>query len=174
MSNKNKNLNQLKNTNYSVKFSNIPTKTDFSDMYYYENFVRSVVIPDYNLENVESKFKDATIRQPVTKTNEGLAQLSIEFFANENMDNYLNLFHWMLSIKHGINQEKLSNILRKNTIKELSIYFKNNHAVDQSRIYFTELFLENLSSISLVQGDSASVTFTTSWSYEEIGYELLS
>ena len=162
--------NTFHNDKWSVSFSNVPTISDVRNMKYYDNYVKSLVLPDYNMEEITSEFRGFTIRHPVgPKANNNLSQIQLEFKVSEDLFNYLNLFQWMQSIKYG--DIESSDFLRKYTVKSINLNIMDNQKRDIAVIRFTQAFLLNLSSISLNTGSSDEVVFTANFSYEEVIYE---
>ena len=167
--------NLFHNDKWAISFSNLPSLAAIRDMKMYDNFVKSVVFPDYNMGEIISNIKGFNIRHPLggIKANEDLSQLQIEFKLSEDMKNYINLFEWMQALKYGqvtdFNNEE--EFFRKNTIKSINLNIMDNQKRTIAVWRFTEAFLLGLSSISLNMGISDEITFTANFSYEEIKYE---
>jgi hypothetical protein len=87
--------NVLHGDNWQVTFSNIPTLNSTRDMRMYENYVKSFVFPDYNIQEIYSDIKGFRVRHPVggIKANEDLSQVQIEFRISEDMKNYGTCFY---------------------------------------------------------------------------------
>lgn len=155
---------------WRITFSNIPGSF-IKDMKYYDNFVKSVTFPDYNVQEIRSDFMGYGIRHQVApKVNENLSQIQIEFKLSEDMFNYLNLFFWMQQVRYGQIDESHDDFFRKYSVKRLNLEMMDNQKRVVTNIYFTEVFLLSLSSFALTQGSSDEMIFTTNWSYEEIGF----
>ena len=75
--------------------SNIPSINNIEDLSIYDEYVKSCVIPDFNVMESIMPYMNVIRRDPITKPNQDLTQLQIEFFANENLSNYTNLFEFM-------------------------------------------------------------------------------
>lgn len=167
--------NTFHNDKWQVSFSNIPSLETIRDMRMYDNYVKSVVFPDYNLGEIFSDIKGFRIRHPLggVKANEDLSQIQIEFKLSEDMKNYLNLFEWMQALKYGqvgdFNSEE--DFFRKYTIKSINLNILDNQKRPIAIWRFTEAFLVTLSSISLDAGISEEIPFSCNFSYEEIFYE---
>lgn len=167
--------NLFHNDKWQISFSNLPTLGTIRDMRIYDNFVKSVTFPDYNMQEIYSDIRGFRIRHPIAgvKANEDLSQLQIEFKLSEDMRNYINLFEWMQGLKYGkvehFNNEE--EYFRKYTIKSINLNILDNQKRTVAVWRFTEAFLLGLSSLSLVNGDSEEVTFTCNFSYQEIFYE---
>jgi hypothetical protein len=159
---------------WQISFSNLPSLGTIKDMRIYDNFVKSVVLPDYNLGEIFSDIKGFRIRHPLggCKANEDLSQIQIEFKLSEDMKNYLNFFEWMQALKYGqVGDFEEEDFFRKYTIKSINLNILDNQKRTIAVWRFTEAFLLSLSSISLDMGVSEEVSFTTNFSYEEIKYE---
>jgi len=159
---------------WQISFSNLPSMKSLRDMRIYDNFVKSIVFPDYNMSEIYSDIKGFRIRHPLggMKANEDLSQLQIEFKLSEDMINYINLFEWMQGLKYGkVEDFSEEDFFRKYTIKSINLNLLDNQKRTIAVWRFTEAFLTSLSSLSLDQGISEEVTFSCSFSYEEIFYE---
>ena len=160
---------------WSVNFSNLPTISAMGDMRMYDLYVKSLVFPDYNLEEIYSDIKGFRIRHPMAgqKSNVDLSQVQIEFKLSEDMKNYINLFEWMRSLKYGHVEEFSAEqeFFRKYTIKSININILDNEKRPIAVWRLTEAFLLTLGSLPLSMGTSDEVSFTANFSYEEIKYE---
>jgi hypothetical protein len=163
------------NDKWAISFSNLPSLGTMHDMRIYDNFVKSVTFPDYNMGEIYSDIKGFRIRHPLggMNANIDLSQLQIEFKLSEDMRNYMNLFEWMQALRYGkvedFNTEE--EFYRKYTIKSINLNIFDNQKRTIAVWRFTEAFLLSLSSFSLVNGTSDEVTFTTNFSYQEIFYQ---
>ena len=165
MSSNNVLINTFHADKWKVNFSNIPSITNFKQLGLYDNFVRSLSIPEYTLEMTTSHFKDEIRRYPTPKKNDNLNMLSIDFKVDENVENYHNLLTYMQAIRYGkVNTETLV----RNTINTIEISMLDNQKRTKSKISFTEAFLVSLSALSLVMGSADEHTFTAQFVYEEM------
>lgn len=167
------NINLFHGDRWSIGFSNLPG-VETRDLAMYDRFVKSVVVPDYNIEEIISYGPGGfQIRhQSAPKKNINLSQLQIEFKLNEDLRNYFNLFNWMRNTKYAENVDTAK--FRDFSIKAINIELLDNQKRIVAVLTFTKCFLLSLSSISLETGTSDEITFTTNFSYEEINYELRS
>jgi hypothetical protein len=158
---------------WRVIISNIPTMTDITEMKYFDNYCKSIVLPDYNILEYMSFGPEMEMeRHPISKKNEDLSQLQIDFKISEDFKNYLRFFEWMMSIRYGQIDTRLDDRLFQNTIQRITISLLDNEKRDIADIYFTELRLVNLSSIALDHGSEEEIIFTTNFTYREVGFEL--
>ena len=161
---------------FQVLFSNIPTLPSTKDIRIYESFVKTVLIPDYNLEEIYSDIMGFRIRHPDGgfKANYNLSNLLVEFKVSEDMLNYIYLFEWMRSMKYGeVNHfENAKETFRKNGIDSLVVSILDNQKREIAQWRFTNCFIVSLSSLQLEMGVSEEVTFGVNFSYEEIKYTI--
>lgn len=164
--------NVLHNDKWQISFSNMPSMTNIQDMRLYDNYVRAVVIPDYNLEYANSDYLGFQVRHPINKANTDLSQITITFKASEDLMNYINIFEYMQSMKYG-NEVNLNdeNMFRKQVIHSIVISFLDNQKRVIANWSFTNSLITNLSSLPLEFGSASEVLFTVNFIPEEIGYE---
>jgi hypothetical protein len=166
--------NLFHSSNWQVNFSNMPALESIRDMRLYDNLVKSVTFPDYNMSEIYSDFMGFRVRHPeAPKINVDLSQIQISFKLSEDMRNYIYLFEWMKAMKAGDVTDFSSeeDLFRKNTIKSISLNILDNQKRTVAVWRFTEAFLLSLSSLALDNGISEEVTFTCNFSYEQILYE---
>ena len=161
--------NTFRSSNWQLVFSNMPSVTDFKDMRYFTNMVKSVTLPDYNLPIFKSEIQGWTIRHPeAPKPNSNLSDLMITFRMSEDMKNYLILLDFTRQIRYGqINDD----ILREYTIKQIMVNLLDNQARTIATLGFTNAFLTSLSSVNLDMGNANEIDFSCNFSYEEIIYK---
>ena len=167
------NFNAAHSDRWSVSFTNLPTITDPRDLAMYDRFVKSLVLPDYNMGEIISRgpFGFQVRHQAIPLPNVDLSQLQIEFKLNETMKNYLNIFGWMRNLKYAEELDPKEEFVRNNTIKGILLTVMDNQKRPVAVLTFTKCFLLSLSSLSLDTGSSEEISFTCNFSYEEIKYE---
>ncbi len=164
--------NVFHNDKWSVAFSNLPTVGDMSDMKYYDNYVKSLTIPDQSMGEIISEFRGFSVRHPmIPKANVNLSPLSIDFKLSEDILNYLNLFEWMQELKYGDIDPNHDDFMRRYYIKSINLNIMDNEKRSIAILRFKRAFLLGLSAISLETGSSEEVTFNCTFSYEELTYE---
>lgn len=163
--------NLFRSSKWRVSFSNIPSSNDFDDMKLYDYYVKSLYLPSYNVDEVYSEFKNQRMRYPTTKINENLQPINISFKCSENLENYLNLFEYMQQMKYG--QNVTPEYIKDNTVNKINLIILDNQKRDIYKIEFTNCFLLALSNLDLVQGIDNEITFSTTFSYQEILKEAL-
>ena len=167
------NINTFHSDSWTCTFSNVPSLSEQSEIAQFDNFVKSFVIPDYNMEEIYSDFKDFRIRHPAApKINNNLGQVQIEFKLNEDMSNYLTLFEYMRQLKYGeLPASYLDKLIRNYTIKSIILAPTDNQKREVATLRFTEAFLLSLGSLGLTTGSAEELTFTCLFSYQELLYE---
>lgn len=163
-------LNRFHSDKFSVVFSNIPSIDNRIDMQLYDLYVKSVTLPEYDMEFVPSHFKGGLVWHPISQDNDNLPEVIIEFKLSENLDNWFNLFSWLQTLRYRQPDTEAvqSTLLRKNTVKSIDVLLLDNQKRTKKKMSFKECFLSNLSSLPLVIGSSEEVTFTTIWRYQEV------
>ena len=165
-------LNTLHQSNWKLTFSNLPTIAP-SDMYYYDNFVKSVTLPNYDLMEVPSYYKNVMVRQPVTKPNTDLPQLLITFRTTEDFQNYYKLMLWSMQIKYGKLDDDYEGRIREYTINAINLHLLDNEKRERCILTFSKALMLSISSIGLEQGSEEETLFTASFSYEEVTAEII-
>lgn len=158
-------LNNLNTDKFRAIFSNIPvpsTRLDKLEMGVFDNFVRTVTLPDITIETVQSEFKQITIKNPISKFNNDLSPISIDLVCDEDMENYRTLFEWMQELRLG-NALQNESTLRESTIKSLRIILKDNQDRSGPTFVLNDLLLVNLSALNLVFGSSEQTIFTATF-----------
>jgi hypothetical protein len=166
-------INQSNTDKFAVVFSNLPvpsTRNDKFNMDVIDNYVRYITLPDYNVEVVRSEFKEIIHNNPIPKFNNDLSPITIEFTADEDMENYISFFEWMREIRLG-NPLKGETTLRESTIKSLDIIIKDNQDRKTSKMVIKDLLLINISSLNLAFGNSEQNMFTCTFQYHTFDIE---
>lgn len=167
--------NTLHSDKWRIVLSNIPTLQDSSDMRYFENYLKSCTIPNYTMGEILSQLPNGMqVRHPLggMKKNQDLGNLNLTFKLSEDMYNYLILFVWMMQMRYGQIDPRHDGYFREYTIKRLTVQMLDNQKRTIAELAFTNLFLLDLGSLDLNFGSSEEIAFTTSFSYEEIIYDL--
>jgi len=154
-----------------LTFSNVPTVSKYRDLIgMYENFIKSITIPDYNVEMLFSDFKTTRRRNPISRFNDNLTPIMLEFKINEDLTNYINFVEFVQELRSGnVDTETL----KENVIKKLNVIFLDNQRRETYKIYFTNCFIESLSSLPLSMGDDSEITFTVTMTYDDMLFESL-
>jgi hypothetical protein len=169
------NINAFSSDKFKLSLSNVPTlKTDITNIaFLYENFCRSITLPDFNLELTTSDFKGSIIHHSVSRNNDDLSDLLIEFKLDEKGLNYGNLVEYIQRLRYGdlnnvSTRQYRDQLARNYTIKAIDVSLLDNQNRPQFVISFKECFIRSISSISLQHGVSEDVSFTINVAYEQM------
>ena len=166
-------LNQSNTDKFQTVFSNLPvpsTRNDQPDLRIINNYVRMITLPDYNIEIIPSDLMQSSIKNPISRFNNDISPITIDFTVDEDFDNYQTIFEWMVELRLG-NPLKGETTLRESTIKSLQIIFKDNQDRTGPKMILKDLFPINLSSINLAFGNSEQSIFTVTFNYSTIDIE---
>lgn len=179
-----RNINAFSSDKFRVQFSNIPTiQTDTKDLsFLYENFIKSISLPDYNLEMIQSNFVDGVINHPISKANDQLSDMLIEFRIDENFLNYFNLIEYVQEIRYGKirrpapsevrnSKRKRESYIRLYDIKTIDIILLDGDRNTRKVLEFSECFIHSISSITMEFGKSEEVSFTVNIKYQEMQFK---
>lgn len=158
--------NAFSNSKWKLTFSNIPTINNYRDLSVYDEYVKNIIIPDYNIDTTKSSFFKHTKNYPVSKINETNAELSIDFVASEYAENYINLLEYLQKLKYGQNLPET--YLKDNVVKRLNVIFLDNQKRSKKIIYFTQCYLSSIGSLDLTNGTDDEIIFNTIWQYDEM------
>lgn len=167
--------NVLQSDKWVFSFSNIPTLPDMYDMRYFDSYIKSFVLPDYNLStiNVDGPF-GFMVRHPLggSYPNKDLSQLQVEFKVSEDMMNYLVMMQWMRKLRYGDTNQAPDELFRMFDCKAAHLTVLDNQKRPTAEIKFTRLLPMSLSSLQFVYEQSSELSFTVNFSYEEVSYSL--
>lgn len=172
-----KSINTSNGNKWRAVFSNIPYYDNKFDvigkkpMAIFDNYVRNVILPDMSIEYVESNFGPRRRLYPSNHQNTQLNSVSVEFACDENMFNYYSLYSYWKNLKNNTYM-KGEDTLHNSVIGSLDILFFDNEQRVTSKFRLTELFMENLSSLSLVYGSSDELIFTVTFFYDDLEFIL--
>lgn len=154
---------------WSAEFSNIPNAIEGSepiDIRLYNLYIKSVALPDMQLDTANTDFQRFSVRQVMSRANDNVQALSIEFKVSEDMRNYYHIYQYIRASRYGqiLDREKW---LRNNTIKTLKIICRDNQNREIGGFVFTNALVISLGSLQLTQGTSDNVTFACTFTYDE-------
>lgn len=169
----NPSINSFHGDRFKFSMSNFPGSDNPNLISYFENYIKSVTIPDYSLKLITSSMPfGMKIRHPDTPNlNEGLTEMTVTFILSENMINYWMLFKWMNDIRYS--QINSDDLVRKYTIKVINIDTLDNQKNKVASLKYTECFLTNLSSLNLQFGEGEQLTFNATFNYQEVTFDLV-
>lgn len=170
--------NTFKGDKFSVVFSNLPSIKDFKDFRYFTNYIKTITIPEMNMNIINTYYQGTIIRHPeAPRLNIDLAQLQISFRLSEDMLNYLMILDWIRQIKYGDLRNTDNSIpdqlINKYCMKSLDINMLDNHKRQIATLSFLNCFATMISSIPLEFGDSSEIIFSVNMSYSEMVYKTM-
>lgn len=167
--------NVLQSDKWVFSFSNIPTLPDMVDMRYFDSYIKSFVLPDYNLEtiNIDGPF-GWQIRHPLGGSfpNKNLSQIQVEFKVSEDMLNYMVVLDWMRRLRYGDTEQEPGELFRRFDCNAAYLQVLDNQKRVTTEIKFTKLLPSSMSSLSLAYETSSELSFTVNFSYEEVLYSM--
>lgn len=178
------NINVHYKNNFRVNFSNIPTVGQMGDLrFLYEHNVQSLVIPDYGQELIPSQYRNQVTWHPVSKENDELSDLIIEFKVDAKFLNYYNLFKFIRGTRRGEPEPPDSRMtprkmylpeqyLHNYDIEEIDLNIVNDVSTIVSTIKFKSVFIATMSSIGLSYAEPGETSFTVNFKYRDLDIEL--
>lgn len=163
-------VNNANSEKFRVIFSNIPVPTTRKtklDLEVFNNYVKSITLPDYSLEMAESKYLGATVRYPSSQYNDNLSQLTIEFFVDEDFENFKAFFDWIDQIRRGCATKGETDTLKSN-IKMINVLVNDNENRKTNTLTFTNCWLISMSSLSLIFGSSEELQFSCTFVFDTL------
>lgn len=161
-------VNTFHKSKWVCRFSNIPTIHITEELAAYDYNVKSITVPNFDLEEILSRYHGSVIRHPVTKPNDNLPPLDIEFKVDEEMMNYFYILEWICELKYG--QNVSTTLIRDNSIKSIDLTLLDNQKREKRRLTFTNALIKSVSSLTLGMGNDDEVTFRASFTYEEMKF----
>jgi hypothetical protein len=153
---------------WRLSFSKIPTVTNINDLALFDNFAKSITIPDFTIDmDMTFELLGFQIQEPVAhKINKDLPNLSIEFKLVENFMNYYRLWQWIYNIKTGQNIPKNTHLKDYNC--SINLEMLNNMKKTILTFHYTKCFCLSLSSLALTSGTGEEMTFSAEFSHEQV------
>lgn len=159
--------NMFHSDKFCVEFSNIPNGTGKPiDIRLFNLYVKSIALPDMQLDTANTDFQRFSVRQVMSRANDSVQALSIEFKVSEDLRNYYALYSYMRASRYGQYLDK-SEWVRQNTIKTLKVVCKDNQDREIGGFVFTNALIISLASLQLTQGTADNVTFAATFTYDE-------
>lgn len=151
--------NTFKSDFFSVVFSNMPSHIKV-DKKYFDNYVKSIIIPDYNLQMIESNFQMIQINHPISKINYNLSEFQITFILSQSAINYLIISDWIRSLRYGDINTEDSELISKYFIKSIDVNFLNAAKQPIATMSYKDCLPTMISSLALEYGQSNETSFT--------------
>ena len=146
MPTKPKEVNQLNVVSFETNFQRMPA-TDF--------FCQQVTIPSIALGNAILPTSFSTV--PVEGDTLVFENLTISFYVNEDLSNYMEVYNWLISIgfpdefpQFNLNGDAISATATNGTIKsDMNVIIQTNKTNPNYNITFKDAFPTSLGSIPL-------------------------
>ena len=173
-------LNTFHQDNFKVAFSNFPIINDFKnlvgmdqpvDMRIFDYNVKNITIPTQSLETTEISFLNRVQLQPISRGNDNLQSVTVEFKVDNTFLNYFLIYTYIRQMRCGL--IKLDRPYYKNVIHEMFVDGFTNLGVHTVRLKFINLIPISTGSLILESGASGDLTFAVSFNYEEFQVEIL-
>ena len=126
-------------------------------------FVQSVTIPA--VDSAAALQPTALVPSPVTGQDFTYNPLTVSFIVDENMDNWLEIYNWMLSTKATDRFDRVS--APADQFADASVLVMNNKMQAIRRVEFYRIFPTNLSEISFdsANTDPSPILATATFAY---------
>jgi hypothetical protein len=162
-------VNRFNSDKWKVSFSNFPiptTRTTKLDLSLFDNFVKTISLPDFSLEYIQLPFGGYAENHSVNKLNSNLNPLTLEFLVDEDMENYFAFYDWYDEVRKG-NASKNNNYIHRSNIAEIMVKFLDNQNRDGAILRFSDCVISSVSSLNLLYGSSDHVPFTVTFLYNK-------
>jgi hypothetical protein len=170
-------INDYHNSNFLVTMSNMPGIQAEHDMAVFHNFIREVTLPGFSLNTLTTNFKgEQHLHNVGTQKNTNLDDITITFKLSEGLYNYFLIANYITSVRYEKNYTAEAGgpeQMKKNNIKNIFIDLLNNEKKPVGRLTYTNCVPVTLSNLNLSYTDTNIVTFTSTFRFEELGFELL-
>lgn len=151
---------------WKLNISNVPSINGITiDIRLFNLYAKSVILPTLSFQTLNTNFKASTIRHPISRENNDLPQLILEFKVDEDFKNYFYIFNFLQSLRY---EQPETAVFRHNTIKSIDIIFLDNQKRTTNTLSFTNAFITQITSLNLPMGQSEELSFNISLIYEQI------
>jgi hypothetical protein len=159
--------NRLRSNNWKITLSNFPSlEDDKVPLKLFDEYCKSVTIPDLTLDIVETtNFQGSVYKESMSRYNDNLNPLIVEFIADEDLENYYYFYNWYLQLRSG---ETPENSIKKNVIKSIGVHMLDNQARQVSTLVFEDCLPSVITSLQLNQGVSEEVVFSVNFNFERL------
>lgn len=162
-------------SSFFMTFSNIPGIDKDSTLKYFDDYVRSISVPAYNVGVYASSLIGHDELHPLQRENDELGEVAITFKASEDFMNYFILFNWMQCLRFGIDQigdqdqfNASGPRLKRNVINSMDLFILNNQKNTIATMKFTNCIPTDLTGLDLNYGSDTEVEFSLNLRYENI------
>ena len=163
--------NEQRSSNFRIYLSDLPSIIDFKDHKYFNNYIKSIILPDMSVQMYSDEFSGWTINHPINKSNADQSDIQLTFRVSEDLKNYLLFMDYIRRLKYGdVPDGSDSNLLSKFYIKSLNVDVLDNQKRSICTLSFLDAFPVNLSSLGLQMGESEVIDFTVNFKYRKTSY----
>ena len=172
-------VNPFHQDSFKVAFSNFPVIVETEtmsglnnpiDMRIFDYYVKNVTIPDQSLETTQLPFLNRIQLQPISRGNDNLNAVTVEFKVDNAFRNYYLFYTYIRQMRTA---EPDVEVFYKNVIHEMFIDAHANDGEKMVRLKFVNLFPVSTGTLILESGESGELTFTVSFVYEEFKVEMV-
>ena len=161
--------NTANSDKYRTVFSNVPvpeSRTRKLDMEVFTSYVKSIVLPDISIQTTEVSIGNTIVNTPVQKYNTELGQMTIEFFADEDLENYKAWFDWLYAIRKGCPTVGAGNI-QESIIHQIQVLMLDNEDRMTNKMVFSKCWLLSLSPLTMNFGSSDELLYACTFQFDK-------
>lgn len=171
-------INTFNKNKFKILLSNFPNLTKYKwDIHIFNNYLKSFQIPDLSIPMLTSVFGHDRQLHPSPIGSRDLQTITVEFQIDEEFKNFNAAYQWLFQMRNGMLSDRTdlqkSALLRLDSIDEIQIITYNNNKEPVSKFSFIQCILNNISSLPLDYSQAEIGTFTCTFEYEKINFELL-
>lgn len=170
-------VNNYNNSQFRVVFNEWPNLTGKKlPSYVFDNNVRSVTIPDVSIPVLTSQTGHVRQIHPSPIGYRDLNNILITFKVDDQLLNYYAAKCWIDGSRIGkrkSNEMLPGDYLHYNRIETLEIHNLNNVGQVVSKMIFNNVFLTNISNLTLQYGQADNSEFTCTFDYMKCTFETL-
>lgn len=169
-------INDFHKNKFIVRFSNMPNMTGYDDIdiHVFNNYIKSVNIPDLSIPMLYSTTGQYRQLHPSPIGSRDLQTVTVEFKIDEHMFNYWVLSSWLYMMRYGqtCGKKSLKNeeLLRLDCIDVMEICLLDNDGRVISKIKFKHCIINNLSTIDLKYGSADLGSMIATFEVEELEF----
>ena len=151
-------MNELRNNNFTMTFEKLPNVAFYGT---------DVPVPAVNLGEAIANFRTIDVYIPSDKLD--FDPMTITFNVNENLENYLEVFNWMMDLGHP-NRDKVDRPDDRDATSDCIITILNNQKNPIYNIVLKDCFPTSLGELALstAAAEVTICTITLRYSFFEI------
>lgn len=164
-------LNRLFSASFRISLSNIPTWDPKAviNIAMFNDFVKSISLPAYTAKLYDLPFKQIVRKEPLQQYNREFPPITLEFFVNEDLYNYLTIFYYVL----GMHTEEFpigKDQMHLAQIQLLAVQILDNHNRPTATLKFKYCFVTSISGLIMSQGDPSELSFSIEVQPQDVEY----